>query len=54
MQAVETIVFTALLFQRDVRDKYFSDASDSSFYWYFMTGSWIFLYVVVFLSPRIM
>jgi cytochrome c oxidase subunit 3 len=54
LQAVETLVFTAFLFSGRVEEKHFSDAYDSAFYWYFMTGSWIVLYVVVFLSPRLM
>jgi cytochrome c oxidase subunit III len=54
LQAVETLVFSAFLFSGRVEEKHFSDAYDSAFYWYFMTGSWIVLYVVVFLSPRLM
>jgi cytochrome c oxidase subunit 3 len=54
LQAVETLVFVGFLFTDRIEEKHFSDAYDSAFYWYFMTGSWIVLYVVVFLSPRFM
>lgn len=33
-------------------DKHFSDACDVAFYWYFMVLSWLPLYVMVFLLPR--
>jgi heme/copper-type cytochrome/quinol oxidase subunit 3 len=54
LQALETLVFTTFLFSDRIEEKHFSDAYDSAFYWYFMTGSWIVLYVVVFLGPRFM
>lgn len=54
LQALETLVFTAFLFSDRIEEKHFSDAYDSAFYWYFMTGSWVVLYVVVFLGPRFM
>jgi cytochrome c oxidase subunit I+III len=54
LQMVETIVFAAFLYGSKIEEKHFSDAYDSGLYWYFMTGSWIVLYVVVFLSPYFM
>jgi heme/copper-type cytochrome/quinol oxidase subunit 3 len=33
-------------------DKHFSDACDVAFYWYFMVLSWLPLYAMVFLLPR--
>jgi cytochrome c oxidase subunit III len=53
-QAVETIVFTLFLFGDRILERHFSDATDAATYWYFMTGSWIILYAIVFLSPRLM
>jgi cytochrome c oxidase subunit 3 len=53
LQAIETIIFTVYIFCGPVMEKHFSDASDSGLYWYFMTGSWILLYVVIFLGPRL-
>jgi len=53
LQAIETAIFTIFLLGSGVNEKHFSDASDSALYWYFMTGSWIILYVVIFLGPRL-
>jgi heme/copper-type cytochrome/quinol oxidase subunit 3 len=54
LQMVETIFFAGFLHTDMIEEKHFSDAYDSAFYWYFMTGSWVVLYVVVFLSPYFM
>jgi heme/copper-type cytochrome/quinol oxidase subunit 3 len=52
LEAAETIAFTALLFGKSVEERDLAGASDNALYWYFMTGVWIPLYIVVFLSPR--
>ncbi len=52
LQVVETLVFTAFLFSGSVEERHFGDASDSAFYWYFFVGSWLPLYVVLYLSPH--
>jgi heme/copper-type cytochrome/quinol oxidase subunit 3 len=54
LQMVETIIFAVFLYSNKIEEKHFSDAYDSAFYWYFMTGSWMVLYVVVFLTPYLM
>lgn len=54
LELAETITFTVLLFQSHVEESDLSGASDNAFYWYFMTGVWIPLYVIVFLSPYFM
>ena len=54
LQAVETLIFTVFMYRSDVQEKHFSDASDSTFYWYFLTGSWLPLYVMVYLSPYVL
>jgi cytochrome c oxidase subunit 3 len=54
LQAIETMIFTIFLFGDRIEEKHFSDVVDSAFYWYFMTGSWIVLYPVVFLTPLIL
>ncbi len=52
LQVVETVLFTIFLFSNDVEERHCSDASDSAFYWYFFVGSWMPLYVMLYLSPR--
>jgi cytochrome c oxidase subunit III len=51
LQAVETLIFTALLFSPNMEQRDLSAASDNALYWYFMTGVWIPLAAIVYLSP---
>jgi cytochrome c oxidase subunit III len=51
LQVVETLVFAWFMHRAEVEEKHFSDASDGTFYWYFLTGSWVPLYITVYLSP---
>lgn len=50
----ETGVLLAILFSNRVLDRHYSDATDVAFYWYFLVATWIPLYVIVYLSPRLM
>ena len=52
LELAETVAFTVLLWGKEVEERDLSGASDNAFYWYFMTGVWIPLYVIVFLSPH--
>ena len=52
-QLAEGATMTALLFVGPVEPKHIADVDDSCLYWYFMTGSWIVLYLLVFISPRL-
>lgn len=54
LEAAETIAFTVLLFKGPLEERDLAGASDNAFYWYFMSGVWIPLYVIVFLSPYFM
>ena len=54
LETAETMAFTVLLFKGPLEERDLAGASDNALYWYFMTGVWIPLYVVVFLSPSIM
>ena len=51
LETAETLAFTVLLFKGPIEERDLAGASDNALYWYFMTGVWIPLYVVVFLSP---
>jgi heme/copper-type cytochrome/quinol oxidase subunit 3 len=53
-QVVETLAFTWFMFRGRVEDKHFTDASDTAFYWYFLVGTWMALYLVVYLGPRVL
>ena len=51
---IETAVMVALLFSPRLVDRHFSDATDVTFYWYFLVATWIPLYLIVYLGPRVM
>ena len=51
---IETAVLTAILFSSRVLDRHYSDATDVTFYWYFLVALWVPIYVIVYLSPRLM
>lgn len=51
LETVETIVFTLLLYSRDMEQRDLAGAVDNAVYWYFMTGVWIPLAAIVFLLP---
>lgn len=54
VEAYEVIGMAAIFLSGAWEPKHFSDAADVAFYWYFLVGSWIPLYVLVFLVPRAM
>jgi cytochrome c oxidase subunit I+III len=54
LQTAETLVMAALLFSPNLEQRDISGVSDSALYWYFMTGVWIPLAAIVFLSPYMM
>jgi heme/copper-type cytochrome/quinol oxidase subunit 3 len=37
-----------------VKDKHFRDIASNAVYWYFVALSWVGLYALVFLSPRVL
>jgi cytochrome c oxidase subunit 1/cytochrome c oxidase subunit I+III len=51
LETLESIVFTALLFSPDLEQRDLAGASDNAVYWYFLTLSWVPLFVIVYLSP---
>jgi heme/copper-type cytochrome/quinol oxidase subunit 3 len=49
----DTIVLTVLMFTRHAEGKRFSDAEDNAFYWNFVVGSWLPIYLLLYWSPRL-
>jgi heme/copper-type cytochrome/quinol oxidase subunit 3 len=49
----DTIVLTVLMFTRHATERRFGDVSDNAFYWYFVVGSWLPLYGLVYWAPRL-
>ena len=54
LETVETLVFTVLLFSPSLEQRDISGVSDNALYWYFMTGIWIPLAALIFLSPYVL
>jgi cytochrome c oxidase subunit III len=54
LELAEVIAITVLMFGKQVEERDLSGVSDNALYWYFLTGAWIPLYVIVFLSPYFM
>jgi cytochrome c oxidase subunit 3 len=54
LETLESIVFTVLLFSPNLEQRDLAGASDNAVYWYFLTLSWVPLYVIVYLSPQLM
>jgi len=54
METLESIVFTALLFSPTMEQRDLAGISDNALYWYFMTGVWIPLAAIVYLTPYIL
>ena len=49
----DTIVLTALMFTRHGGGKRFVDVSENAFYWYFVVLSWIPIWAILYLVPRL-
>ena len=52
IEVAEVIGMTAIMHGEDPEPKHFTDAGDIAFYWYFLAGSWLPLYAMVWLLPR--
>jgi cytochrome c oxidase subunit 3 len=49
----DTLVLTVLMFTRHGHGKRFTDVEDNAFYWYFVVGSWIPIYILLYWGPRL-
>jgi len=48
----DTLVLTVLMFTRHTEGRRFADVEDNAFYWYFVVGSWLPLYMLLYWVPR--
>ena len=51
---VECVVLTAIFFTSRVQPRHFSDVEDTAIYERFLSVSWLLLYLLVFLGPRVL
>ena len=49
----DTVVLAALMFTRHAQPRRFSDVTDNAFYWYFVVGSWVLLYALIYWFPKL-
>lgn len=52
IELVEVAGLAGIFWFAPLERKHFVDASDLAFYWYFMVGSWVPLYVLSFIGPH--
>ena len=52
IELAEVVGMTIIMHGDDPEPKHFTDAADIAFYWYFLVGSWLPLYAMVWLLPR--
>jgi len=50
---VDSLVLLALLFIGPIEESHFVDVADNAMYWYFVVFSWIPIYAVIYIVPRI-
>lgn len=50
---IDSAVLTALMFIGPISGKRFVDVSENALYWWFVVGSWLFIYATVYLAPRV-
>ena len=51
VETIETLVQTGLTFSSNLEQRDIAAISDNALYWYFMTGSWIPLAAIAYLTP---
>jgi heme/copper-type cytochrome/quinol oxidase subunit 3 len=50
---IDTAVLTALVYTGPFEGKRFVDVSENALYWYFVVLSWLPIYAVIYLAPRV-
>lgn len=50
---LETLVVGILMLRGPVEEKHFADITANAVYWYFMALSWVGLFAIVYLAPRV-
>ena len=54
IDAIDTAVLAALLYPGPFEGKRFVDVSESALYWYFVVLSWLPIYAVIYIAPRML
>lgn len=49
---IDSVVLAWWMFRGPANESHFVDVSENAFYWYFVVGFWIPIYVCIYLAPR--
>jgi len=49
---IDSVVLTVLMFTGPLTGRRFVDVSENAVYWWFVVGSWLFIYATIYLAPR--
>jgi cytochrome c oxidase subunit I+III len=49
----DSSVLLALMFIGPIEESHFVDVAENSMYWYFVVLSWIPIYAVIYIAPRV-
>jgi heme/copper-type cytochrome/quinol oxidase subunit 3 len=49
----ESIIMTAWIFLKGLDTKHARDVRVTAVYWYWVVGTWVPLYLIIFLGPRL-
>jgi heme/copper-type cytochrome/quinol oxidase subunit 3 len=49
----DTLVVSAVMFKKTVDGKRFVDVAENAGYWWFIIGSWVPIYAVIYVAPRL-
>ena len=52
--AIDSAVLTTLMFTGPIEGTRFVDVSENALYWYFVVFTWIPIYIVLYLLPRML
>jgi heme/copper-type cytochrome/quinol oxidase subunit 3 len=50
---IDSAVLTVLMFTGPLSGRRFVDVSENAVYWWFVVGSWLFIYATIYLAPRL-
>jgi cytochrome c oxidase subunit III len=53
LDVADTVGLTLFYWFKRMPIKAMSDTSDNSFYWYFMVGIWVPVYLIVYVGPYV-
>jgi cytochrome c oxidase subunit I+III len=50
---LDTIVLAVMMFTGPLEERRFVDVSENAAYWYFVVGTWLPIYALIYFAPRL-